>query len=943
MCSRVSVRVVLVALGLAFPAMAQAQSGMTGTVKDSSGSVLPGVTVEARSPVLIEQAKSATTDNQGRYRIVDLRAGTYSVSFALQGFRTVVRPGIALESNFTATIDVEMQVGGVEETVTVTGDSPLVDVQSSQRREVMNRDTMDALPTGRALIAVARTLPAVNVPGTDLGGTYANSVVGVGAYGSTQESVKMDGMKVDGGRSTGSGVVIYVNDAGIQDYVYQVNGGSAETQTGGVQINMIPKEGGNTFSGGVTGFFANHSMQKDNVSAAQLAAGLQAPPGLQKLYDYSFSLGGPIVKNRLWFFNSYRWWAVENRTGILNDGKVAPAGDPLLNAAIMYAFPLRLTAQLDRKNKITAYYEWAIKREPTRSAGTNTTAAVMPEATFNYIRKSGYLAQIKWTSTITDHFLAEVGISATLNGQHQYYQSVVRSPSAFPPYGDVAKMDIVKGTFYNAAPNQAYTPMAQHVTNAALSYVTGAHNLKAGMQLNQGSYKEFVTANGDMIQLYQNGVPFAVQVLATPTVFLNDLNMDLGLFVQDSWTLSHRLTLNPGLRLDKFVGSIPPQSMPAGRFVPARNFPAYDNVPNWTDVSLRFGGSYDLLGDGKTAIKGSVGKYPTIDFTSRAQSYNPVPSASFSNTSTVEQRNWTDLNGDGIAEDNEIGPSRNPGFGTRVTNVPDPNLKRSYDILYNVSIEREFLPGLSASFAYNRREIRNTIWTDNTSYTVADWQQLAAADPRGNGGVLPVWQVIPGHVLAANNVDRNSSVNGTWYNGVDLLFRGRLKGGAFFQGGTSTGRISTNACDVADQNGLRFCDQSQYNVPFLTTFKLSGSYPVRQLHGQFGFVFQSRPGTERIINYTVTRMQLPALSTASSVTVRLNEPGSDYLPRLNQLDFNLSGTITMRGAKLRPQIGLFNLLNGNPVLTETNSYPVVGKPLSIQQGRLLRVGVQLDF
>src|SRR5262245_43195729 len=282
----------LVAAAVFGAAEASAQSVIAGVVTDTTGAVLPGVSVEVRSPALIEQVKTAVSDGQGLYRVVDLRPGTYTVTFTLPGFGTVVRDGITPESNFTAKVDAQLKVGALEETVTVSGAAPVVDVQRAERREVVNREVIDTIPTGRTMTSLARAMPAVVVSGggaavTDVGGTDSQSFRGVNAYGGGPEQVRIDGMSVDGGRNDGATLASGPNDAAVEEYVYSVNGLAAAFQGGGVQVNLVPKTGGNSFKGSAVWLYGNHSMQSTNASDAQLKAGLAVPPGIDRVFDRS--------------------------------------------------------------------------------------------------------------------------------------------------------------------------------------------------------------------------------------------------------------------------------------------------------------------------------------------------------------------------------------------------------------------------------------------------------------------------------------------------------------------------------------------------------------------------------------------------------------------------------------------------------------------------------
>ena len=351
----------LIAVGLLMtPRVAVAQSSIAGVVKDTSGAVLPGVTVEASSPALIEKVKTVVTNEAGQYRVVDLRPGTYKVTFTLAAFATVVRDGIVLEANFTAPINVEMRVGSVEQSITVTGASPVVDVQSSQRPEIVSRALLEDLPTGRNFVLMAGTAPAVTTGAFDVGGSSTmwsgGSLLVHGSLASDSRTL-IDGLVVDSMFGNGQCSCVYDNEAQTQEMALQVSGGPAEVQLSGVLVNRIPKYGGNKFDGDELVLFSNSSLQGQNVDATLKAQGVTAPARLANQYDINYSLGGPIVQDKLWFFVSGRNWAYNNyvQNSFNADGSQARADNKLS------AFPVRLTSQVSEKNRLTGLIDWAYK------------------------------------------------------------------------------------------------------------------------------------------------------------------------------------------------------------------------------------------------------------------------------------------------------------------------------------------------------------------------------------------------------------------------------------------------------------------------------------------------------------------------------------------------------------------------------------------------------
>src|SRR5436190_7660330 len=483
MRSRVGCLVLVFAATLFFPAPLLAQSAIAGVVKDSSGAVMPGVSIEASSPALIEGSRAVTTDNAGQYRIVDLRPGTYLVTFTLAGFNTIRREGIELPSNFTANVNAEMRIGALEETVTVTGASPTVDIRSAQRRSSLDQQLLKELPSARSWDTDTQ---AFIVKRPEVGGSTATTVSGgpkVFVYGSRDTAeVQIDGMSVMAGVDNPGTYASYDN---MVEMTYSLGGGNAEQTSGALNVNMIPRQGGNRFSGDATMMFATHEMQGSNMTDELRQRGLAVPPGLDKTWDASGDLGGPIRRDRLWFFASWRDWAFNQRiaNAFNADGSQAAESNHLYNVGG------RLTYQLSPRNKISGYYDKQVKNV----GRYDLVAGEEPKASSVW-RTDPWQgnAQVKWTSPVSSRVLLEVGWGRTKYQSLGLYQPEVRLATCFvaftgcapgTDYGDIAKQDLILATRWNSyyAGQYGYYLPNQRVP-FALSYVTGSHALKVGGQ-----------------------------------------------------------------------------------------------------------------------------------------------------------------------------------------------------------------------------------------------------------------------------------------------------------------------------------------------------------------------------------------------------------------------------------------------------------------------------
>src|SRR3954467_8088150 len=589
-------------LFLTFLSTANAQSAIAGVVRDGSGAVLPGVSVEAASPGLIEGSRTVVTDAAGGYRIENLRPGEYVVTFSLTGFRTVRRESSALPTSFTAQLNTELSLGQLEESIVVTGESPLVDVRGSMSQSVMTREKLDTLPTGKDPFAVGQLIAGVTTSTPDVGGTQVMQQPTLQVHGSSNNDnvFMVDSVQIQhigfGGNQTG----FYFNDGLMEEISYQTSSLPAEAPVGGVQINMIPRDGGNSFHGTVFSTGANSSMQADNLSSDLVALGFRKQNRVQSVYDLNATLGGPVRRDHLWFFGTARRWSANNYLGntFTSTGEQAIDDQHLTDATI------RLTYQATRNNKFSFSYDRSIKWRGHRPNNWLTASINDPISDVVQTTQLNYIGEIKWSSPIGSKLLAEAAL----------FTLPVNYTLGFEPEaadGVLATYDPIRSTITGVSPRMDTNSARMFTYSGNVSYVTGSHNLKVGTQVRTGNSQELFTIRGDILQITSNNVPNSVRLVNTPSGH-NGEGINSALYAQDSWRLS-RVTLTPGIRYERFVMSIPAQGAPAGTWVPARDFAAQDGIVNWNTISPRLGASWDVTGNGRTALKGGVSRYDRLE------------------------------------------------------------------------------------------------------------------------------------------------------------------------------------------------------------------------------------------------------------------------------------------------------------------------------------------
>jgi hypothetical protein len=941
------------------PSLAFAQNGrIAGAVRDATGAVLPGVTVEASSAALIEKTRTVVTDAAGQYDIVDLRPGTYVVTFTLAGFTAVRREDVNLAAGFTASINVEMRVGSVEETITVTGASPIVDVQTISKRTTIAREVIDTLPTTKHWAALGKStlvgVTKVELAGdADVGGTAGEAAPDIRVHGSGRSNIQINGMNR---QSTFGNTGLMVNDGQIEDIVFESSSISVEVPTGGIRANIIPKEGGNRFSGSLFGNFANDGMQGDNLTPELAARGTPAVSKIDILWDQSANLGGPIKKDNLWFFFSQRYWGRHRILGDIyysHDPDSVVYNPDLTRPANQKSYDLdgnvRLTWQASPRNKFAVFYDQHPRCHCTFLLANNIAA----EAGRARGEPRAYAAQGQWNSPITSRLLAEVVTqwhaetptdvsSQGLEDREPIYavrevstQRTMRSPG-FTPYW--------------------IHPTDNSQTRASLNYVTGSHSLKAGFSFLWAHRKPtFYTRTNDTSLQVLNGRPQSIVVYSTPYTQSETLNSGVGIFLQERWT-AKRLTLDAGLRFDYLNWQVDAQSTPGGYWAGPRSYGPVPDVPNWKDLSPRVGVAYDLFGNGRTALKASVSRYLDFDMTPAiVADSNPINASVNSAT-----RTWSDDNGDFIPQEGELGPLSNSSFGQVVIrtryddSVRSGWYKRPSDWEYTTTLQQQLGQNVSAEVGYFRRSNRNFTAADNLSVTPADYDPyciVAPLDPRlpGGGGyqVCGLYDVKPDKFGQVNNLVVFNPDQTRQYDGVDLSVTMRSRGVVVY-GGVNFGRLLEENCTVVDSPQLQFCGTSTGIHPI---GNLSVSYPLPWWRITTSAVFQSNPGPIVTAAYAAPNSIIaPSLGRNLSAgpnataTVQLVEPGTMYGDRWNEVDFRVSKAFSVQTGEFQIIMDLYNVFNANPVVTQNNAFGSNWqRPQTILPARFVKVGAQFKF
>jgi hypothetical protein len=967
------------ALVVLFPGFAAAQGSLAGVVKDTSGAVLPGVTVEAASPSLIEKVRSVTTDASGQYKIVDLRPGTYSVTFTLTGFSVVKREGVDMAGGGTVQINADLKVGALAETITVTGETPVVDVQNAARQQTLSGEFVANTPAAKSWNGIMLLVPGVTGDSNTVQLTPGMVLFGIHGGPSTEGRLQVDGMNVGASRG-GGGVSGYsVDTANVQEITFRTSGGLGEAETGGPNMNIVPKTGGNTFKGTAAFQASGSGLQSDNYNDS-LRAVLSKPSTLLALYDVDGALGGPVKKDKLWFFFLSRTYG--NSTSVTGMFANKNAGNPnawsyVPDAALQarndgstIVNALRLTYQIDQKQKLNLYADFQKGCSGAAWLGSGAkacrdtpggwieggTSTIAPEGSAYGNSTPQRIWQGTYTNTLTSSTLFEFGYSGYMsrwggpiapgNPTNDFIQ--VREQAGAIPNLCYRAISTLCGTGFATSTGW----ISANTWHAAVSHVTGAHNAKFGYW---GLYDyDNQDSNGadsqGLVYQFNNGVPNQFWQLSGQFKSQWRTRYD-AFFAQDSWT-RERLTLQGAVRYEHAWSYYPESSIGGTRFIPFSTIPEASGA-NFNDIMPRVGLAYDLFGNGKTSLKANFGKY--VQPAQNAGIYTGA--APTSGIVTAATRSWTDLNGNYVVDCNlnapgasdqsasggdRCGALSNNNFGTLNQGFTYSsqilNGLRPWDYQVGFSLQQQVSSRISAEVQWNKRWFYGYYVSRNLSLDpTADWNTYsitAPADSRlpGGGGyaITGLHDVVPAKFGQSNFQIQGAGNYGddySYWSGVDLTVAMRASKGLTFQGGTSTGQTVQDLCSVSNQLPDALLAPVPLAVGVSTpgfqafTATQSGMAPGQYCHLASGFLTQFRG---------LSSYQVPKVDVEVSATFQ-SKPGAQLAA-----NYNIPSATIAQSLGRAPSGGVANVTVN--IVTPGSLYGDRVNELDLRLSKVLRFG-----
>jgi outer membrane receptor protein involved in Fe transport len=945
-------------------AYAQVQTGsIAGAVTDSSNAVLPGVTVTLTGEKLIGGAQVQTTDTTGTYRFDRLSPGSYRLKFELQGFRAIDRADIIVNASFVATVNAKLEVGNVSETITVTGESPTVDTKSNVQQTVMTQEILEGVPTGRDPWSVAKLIPGVQVATYDVGGTQSFQQSSLSSHGSSTNDVSynIDGATVNWPGGGGGATMLYYDQGMFEEVNYMTSAIPAEVMVGGVSINMVTKDAGNKWRGDArynwsTGCLEQQPgsrvlpgcLEGDNVAKGidngTLPATYLGNP-TKRTYDANLAGGGAIVKDKLWVNGAIRRWIVDKIVNARNkDGSQALDDNTLKN----YSGKIVFSASPNQKwgfsynynNKIRGHRRDGSFNAPDIASLVQTNPASSTQAKYTGIRN-----KLVYESSFS-----------VMDGQTNYFYQPDTPPNA------VRMEDATLNISDFAAQRHEEQPNSRVQFDNSVSYsasgLGGEHLLKTGVQFARLYFESRYDVQNDLYLIYSGGRPTSVREYNTPATSKN-LERILGFFVQDAWTVGHKLTLNLGVRYDHNTGILPEQSADQRQWVAAQTVP--ESTPIKQNLFVwRAGASYDPVGDGRTAVKASYSRYGLQVGVDRVTNVNPF-------TATFQTCPWTDPNGDGIAQTAEIQQAQCGGFpGLSVRYGKDNGFDWPYSDEVTAGIERQLVRDMRVGVMFYYRTNRDQIGLRNIAVPSSAYTPFTVSVPNGPGGSLSspkpttvtVYNLNPEFNGRQNNVIDNQPYLDTDYKGVEFTAQKRLSNRWQMTAGLTIGK-NTGGLNTPTGSGQSLGSGNDLNDPNFTTFangivgndsdvafRLSGSY---QIPGDINIAgsLVANAGYPYVSTYSVTRPAAAAAGVAltrSSQTVSLSERGDERLPNMTLVDFSVSRPIRFGSRRIVPRFDIFNLTNAATADAINNgvggTYLI---PTSIVAPRIAKLAISINF
>ena len=925
------------------PAIISAQVAITGkitgVVTDSSGAAVPNATVTVKSTALMTP-RTTSTGADGAYLFDLLAPGTYDVTVTVSGFRTASATGIVITAGFTATVNSKLQVGEVTQTVQVEGE-PVVDLQTAQTSTTFDQSLLQEIPSGRDPWSTVAQMPGVTSSTFDVAGNNSYQQSAMQVHGSTQaeQIYSYNGLDLNWPGANGGYTQFYTNHDSFEEFQVVADNAPASVPIGGIYMNQTTKSGSNELHGQAVIYYLTAATQAGVKFPVYNGSPVTSGSPFDMTRDTTASLGGPIIKDKWWLFGSYRRYDLNQQILSVTD----QAGIPVKDINHQTNTDLRSDFQVNPKNKFS--FIWLYNEQNRFFRRDTAYSFVTAEASWLQIEPA-YILEGLWTSQVTNNLLLDFRVG---------YNKIV-FPLSYQPGVTTASLNIQNipaSTETGAAPYQFANPAWVLKWTAGGSWYKpnwhGTHNIQFGFEWGK-SYNSYVYNVNQGINVILNTDPVTQQannqVLAynTPTTQKNYFR-DTSFFLQDTWNIKRRLTLNLGLRYDNFRTYYPVQkSNPNETFpqlFPITTYSASGNLVDWNNVSPRIGVAYDPTGNGTSVIRFGFGLYYIMQGTGLAETANPVGLSGKNYT-------WTDTNDDGIPQQSEWlpqGAATIPvgAFGGSSTHI-NPNMSRPYSEEISAGYEKQIWRDLRISATYYYRTKKNLIGIENTAVQESDYVPITTLN--GSPIMNPITNK-PMTLFSFQPTDTNKygafnfvvsnipKLNDNAYHGVEFTAVKRLSNKWQILGGFTIQRQKgLYGRGFSDQaTGDNFTDpnldinrsNNYLNLDATYVFKIDSTYELPWKIGT-SVNFQHYTGfpLQPTETFGIPDANITAAHPKPDIineSVILQPAGLLRLPSVNQLNLRLSREFAIREKwRLTPTVDFFNVTNAQTTIGEVTSF-----------------------
>jgi hypothetical protein len=941
-------------------------ASILGQVRDEGGGVLPGVTVTATSPSLQVPSITSVTDGQGEYRLSPLPIGVYAIEYELTGFQKVRREDIRLTVGFAAKVDVALGIGGVQESITVTGGSPLVDVTSTTTSTQFTREQLEVLPTSRNNIsALTAQAPGVR-SNMEVGGNVSFGAPGVRVFGQGAEPwYVLEGIYTTALQTAG-GVGNYWDYGALEEAAVQTLGTNAEVGSRGVHVNAVVKSGGNDFHGTLFGGRMSDRFQSDNITPELAAQGITRGQPLVHLYDVSGDLGGRIVRDKLWFYGAGRYR--ENIRQVL--GAVKTDGSPGTSDEGQRHFTGKVSYQMNASNRFVGFVQDSLRKPSTST--TQFTDWVARSTSYLYARTS----KIEWQTVRGNSFVvaAQWGHWAYWDNPRFCIGAEELGRTCDPAAFDRFTMRI-SGSPVNEGQILRYS---RHHPKATVSWykpdlLLGNHEFKGGFELmpNRGGRGNIGRDSGNYRLIFNNGAPIEIETWNYPTYPKQHVDYT-SFYAQDAWTIGRNLTLNLGVRYGHDNAYVPAScrdtaTPPADAVFPATCFERTQfNVLNMWSPRLR--AAYDLTGNGRTVIKGGFGRY------SQMHMIDPDIQGADPNEQTTVTYRWRDLNNNRNYDPGEVNWNPNGpdfiggsgvaaigGLGGGVNQRPNPDEKAPTNDEYSLSLERQVLGTMAVRVTTLYTRTFDVYRLTNLARPYSVWNTpITRADPGPDGvlstgddpGSTVTFFVYP-DALRGRDFERTMLINDSratqTYKSLELAFARRMANRWQMSASYSATKTNNPIVDSLNPGEFSLTNRAGADDPNSEIFAANRTWEwLGRISGAYALpaqVMVSANFEHRSGNPWARQVLFTGVPILSSLTLRVEPIGAQRLPNLNVLDMRVEKAFSVGGnRRLRAQVNVYNLMNANTVTGVTvRSGPAFRRPTGILPPRNVELTASYTF